>query len=147
MSLLQQINQDRNDARKDRNVALAQTLTTLVSACEKPGFDDGKRESTDAEVIAEVKKFYANTLGNTQLGGLTDFVRNEFMLELAVYEKYLPKQLTEVEMHDIITAHFIITTDKALKGKVMGYFKTNYAGQYDGKVLAAWVDLLIHNAK
>lgn len=147
MSLLQQINQDRKDARRVGNNVLAQTLTTLLGEASMPGFNDGKRDSTDEEVVKVATKFRNAAAENVALPGLDQHTRAGFAHEILAYEKYLPKQLTEVEMHDIITAHFIITTDKALKGKVMGYFKTNYAGQYDGKVLAAWVDLLIHNAK
>lgn len=151
MSLLQRINEDRKEARRDGMNDLAQVLTTLFGEASMPGFNDGKRDSTDEEVVKVVTKFRNAAAENAALVGLTDDKREEFKVEEFIYNQYLPKQLTEVEMRDIITelitAQFIITTDKALKGKVMGYFKTNYAGQYDGKVLATLVDKFIETAK
>lgn len=144
MSLLQQINQDRKDARRDGNNVLAQTLTTLLGEASMPGFNDGKRDSTDAEVIKVATKFRNAAVENVALRGLDQHTRDGFANEILAYEKYLPKQLTESEMADIIRTHFMLAViDKSLKGRIMGHFKTNHTGMYDGKVLAALVDATI----
>ena len=65
--LLETINQDRNEARKMKYTATATLLTTLYSEAQMVGKNDGNRETTDAEVVAVIKKFVKNideTLSN-----------------------------------------------------------------------------------
>lgn len=65
--------------------------------------------------------------------------------ELAVIEKYLPKQLTEEEVKEAIKA--IITevgaTSLADLGKVMGVATKSLAGKADGKVVSVIVKALL----
>ena len=60
MSLLQALRNDALTARKARDTVAASLLVTLLSEAEKTGLDDGKRESSDAEVIATIRKFLKN---------------------------------------------------------------------------------------
>jgi hypothetical protein len=65
--------------------------------------------------------------------------------EIAVIEQYLPKQLTEDELKEKLTA--IITRVGASvpsdMGKVMGVATKELAGQADGKVISALVKTLL----
>ncbi len=130
MSLLAQIKNDQVAARKAKNKVLADTLTTLYSEAANEGLNKGKRESTDAEVIAVLKKFINNCVSTISVVGDGE-VKEGKKEEIKVYEAYLPKQLSTEEMHDIITGMGVVSLPQ-----IMNHFKTNYAGLYDGKALA-----------
>lgn len=67
------------------------------------------------------------------------------LLELAVIEKYLPKQLTEQEITEAIKAIIaeVGATSLADLGKVMGVATKSLAGKADGKVVSGLVKALL----
>lgn len=131
-SLLQTIRTDLLQARKERDKFKSAALTTLYAEAERKGFDDGKRESTDAEVIAVCKKFIANiedTLKVTFGEGL--------VAEKELIERYLPQQFTEEEL-TIIVEQIVDLIDaggqQANMGLVMKTLKEKFDGKYDGRM-------------
>lgn len=125
MSLLQQIKKDQLQARKSKEALKVKLLTTLLAEAAKPGLDDGKRESTDAEVIGVIKKFIKNA--NETLKHCED---QEVVFELSILETYLPQQLDEDSLRSIIAANDDLTN----VGQIMKFLKDNYNGLYDGKL-------------
>lgn len=140
MSLIEQIRGEVNSARRDQRKADLSLFTTLLGESEMVGKSNGNRATTDAEVIAVIKKFIKNideNLKYSQLGTTDNAV--------AVHEKYLlseflPKQLTAEETHNVVSA-FVMTSGKD-KGALMKYMKTNYEGQYDSKAVMAVLETL-----
>ena len=67
------------------------------------------------------------------------------LLELAVIEKYLPKQLSEQEITEAIKAIIaeVGATSLADLGKVMGDATKSLAGKADGKVVSGLVKALL----
>ncbi len=67
------------------------------------------------------------------------------LLELAVIEKYLPKQLSEQEITEAIKAIIaeVGATSLADLGKVMGVATKSLAGKADGKVVSGLVKALL----
>ena len=133
MSLLSQIKEQQLTARKNREEIKSSLLTTLLSEALVPGKNDN-RESTDAEVVAVVKKFLKGV--NETLEALkfsSDGRVKVACLEKEILEGFLPKQLTEEEIREI-ASKVIADEEKSpkLMGKVQAYLKANYAGQYDG---------------
>ena len=65
-------------------------------------------------------------------GGRADLVTQE-REEIAIIEKYLPKQMTDQEIHDTILALVKDTGASAMKdmGRVMAALKERYAGKLD----------------
>ena len=61
--------------------------------------------------------------------------------EIAVIEKFLPKQMSEEELRKVVTAIVKETgaTSAADMGKVMGLANKQLAGKADGKAIAAIV--------
>ena len=53
-------------------------------------------------------------------------------------ERYLPQQLSEVDLSKIIHDLFVITSvderDNKITGKIMAYLKAYYNGQFDGSM-------------
>ncbi len=131
MSILQKIKNDQLASRKAKDKALTSILTTLLGEASRPGLDDGKRASTDAEVVSVCKKFIKNLEASLS-------VKESEILEVEkrVVESYLPKQLTNEEMTDIANDFIDENDEDCNMGMVMGFFKVNYAGLYNAGELA-----------
>ncbi len=61
--------------------------------------------------------------------------------EVTILETYLPKQLNEDQMKMIVAQYAEDKKYTSIKdmGKIMNDFKTDYSGQYDGKVLSDYI--------
>ena len=142
MSLLSQIREQSLAARKAKDTVAVALLVTLLSEAERPGLDDGKRESTDAEVMATVRKFLKN-IGETMAarGETADLLR-----EKSILEGFLPQQMSEEQLREAIVA---IAAEKGIAqvtakdtGALMGGLKARHAGQYDGGQASAIIKAL-----
>lgn len=133
MSLLQQIKADQLQARKDRDQIKTSALTTLMADAAAVGMNDGKRESTDLEVIAVVKKFIKTI--NEVIAVTDEETAKIYIHEREIYENYLPQQLTPNELNEIINGIFETIPEISLKsmGPVMKELNQQYAGRFDGK--------------
>lgn len=133
--LLETINQDRNEARKMKYTATATLLTTLYSEAQMVGKNDGNRETTDTEVVAVIKKFLKNLEETMNNLPETDERYAIAQTEHATLLHYLPQQLTEEELREVIED--LIQTNDVTSMKDMGFVMTElkayYDGQYDGK--------------
>jgi uncharacterized protein YqeY len=143
--LLDTINQDRNEARKMKYTQTATLLTTLYSEAQMVGKNDGNRETTDAEVVAVIKKFLKNldeTMSNLPE---SDPRFDAAKIEHDTLVHYLPAQLTEQELRDVIED--LIQTNDVQSMKDMGFvmteLKAEYDGQYDGKTASQIVRELL----
>lgn len=138
MTLLQKIRVKRKEFRKailkgDKssfNLHMVKAITTLLSDAERPGLDDGKRESTDAEVVKVVQK---------TISGITECLNVEYDdLKHAemnyITNEFLPQQMTDSELEDEIIK--IIHDGVSNMGQIMGKLKANFSGKYDGKTAA-----------
>ena len=138
-SLLSTIRQDSIAARKNRDAVAASLLVTLLSEAEMTGLNDGKRESTDAEVLATVRKFLKNNDETLKVK-----VGDEVLLrEKALLEGYLPKQLSEDELRAAIQA---IASDlglTAITGKDTGALMKGLIAQYAGQFAGGQASALI----
>ena len=73
------------------------------------------KNPTDAQVVSEIKKMIQT--GSTE--------------EQEILEQFLPQQLTDVKVDAIISSNGFSNI-----GECMKFFKENYAGLYDGKVVS-----------
>ncbi|HET8685875.1 MAG TPA: GatB/YqeY domain-containing protein [Methanosarcina sp.] len=132
MSLFAQIKKDQLEARKSKDGVASSLLTTLIGEAGAVGKKERNGDPTDSEVTATIKKFIKNI---DEL--LTHSPGNfQAISEKAILVRYLPKQLTETEIRHIIQQEKFDFTDKKVTGVVMGFFKTNYEGQYDAKIVS-----------
>lgn len=137
MTLLQTIKTDLISARKSKDTITTNVLTTLIGEAEAIGKNNGNRETTDAEVIALVKKFTNNIMETLKVLDSNDSRVIVLVSEKKILKQYLPQQLTVDELTAIIQS--IVTELNASKkdmGKVLGKLKQQYAGQYDGALAA-----------
>jgi len=137
MSLLKKIQEDQMIARKERNTEKATALTTLFAEAANVGKNKGNRDSTDEEVISVAKKFISN-IEVCLMHTSEPHVISRYEEEISLYEKYLPTQMSELELRQLIKTTIENHEDKSM-GKIMGFLKTFYAGRYDGKMASALI--------
>jgi uncharacterized protein YqeY len=120
------------------NVAVG-VLTTLLGEAYAIGKNNGNRETTDAEVIALLKKFISNidlTL-DIILPKIEDLTvktqADNLQIEKSWLETFLPRQMTNEELVKAIGSFIVSSPAPANMGSVMALLKANYAGLYDGK--------------
>lgn len=135
MTLLNQIKTDSLNARKAKDGIKATLLTTLYSEAANVGKNDGNRETSDAEVVAVVKKFLKGV--NETLDALkyssNDQVKTA-CIEKEILESYMPVQLTELDLQKIVGTMAQALPERSPKqmGVLMKQLKEQYEGRYDG---------------
>lgn len=128
MSLLDTVNQDLKKAMLDRDEVTRDTLRMLKS--ELLTLDD----PDEMAVLARAVKSRKDSAKSYREGGREDLAKKE-EAEIAVIERYLPKQLTEAEARaaiEAIVAELGVTTKKDL-GRVMKEVMARHKGTIDGK--------------
>ncbi len=136
MSLKEQINTQIKEAMKAKENAKRDALRLLSSAFKQIEVDE-RRELSDEDVIKIIQKQIKqrnDSITQYQTAGRDDLIEKE-LSEIAFYEPYLPKQLSDEELTTAIKA--IITQVEATTmkdiGKVMGIASKELAGKVDGK--------------
>lgn len=143
MTLIDKIRADQLKARKAKSEVASKLLTTLLGESLAVG-KKSQREPTDAEVTAVIKQFVKKA--NETL----DFIRDEgaskraldISQEIAILTRYLPKQMDSNSLREC-TEEYIRKHDTTNMGDVMKFFKQNYDGQYDAKLLSQIVKQLL----
>lgn len=134
MSLLQQIRDDLDDARKRKDQFELTILTTLYSEAMMVGKTQRNGESTDKEVTAVIRKFKFGVEEIEKYKGSTI----ESCHEIRLYEKYLPPapvMLPTDQLIEIIQDIIEELPERNLKqmGVVMGKLKAGFLDRYDGE--------------
>ena len=136
MSLRDQINQDVKEAMKAKDTKKRDALRLLTSAFKQIEVDE-RKELSDEDVIKIIQtqiKRRNDAAGQYKDAGRDDLMQTE-LDEIAYYEVYLPKQLSDEEICDAITKIVAEVGASSMKdmGKVMGAANKALAGQADGK--------------
>lgn len=148
--MIKRIKQDQLSARKSKDKVTAGILTALIGEVSIVGKNDGNRETTDKEAIKVITKFakgISETIDLVQKANISkedidakvDILKNE----LKIYNSYLPNQLTEDDL-TVSIGLFLQTEKEPNIGKVMGYLKSNFEGQYDGKMASKLIRELLN---
>lgn len=137
MNLQAQISADLVAAMKAKDTLTLNVLRVLKGEIQRgEQSSNGKIELSDGDIIKLVKK---SIDGINETGG--------DQAEVAVLEKYMPKQMTKFEIELAVTSLILGNKYNSPKdmGKIMGHFNQNYSGQYDGKLLSEIVKDLLTN--
>lgn len=148
MSLKEQLLQDMKDAMKAKEAGkMALSVIRMVRSAIRNTEIDGKCELDDAgvgAVIAKEMKQRKESLADFEKAGRADLVE-QVKAEMAVLEKYMPKQLSEDEIRKIVT-DIVAGNDGMKMGDVMKAVMPHVKGKADGKVVSAIVkEILQHN--
>lgn len=147
MNLEQQIMAQMKDAMKAKDEAGLRGLRAIKAAILIAKTSGGSGELTaddEMKLLQKLVKQRKDSLEIFQQQGRTDLAKKEEE-EIAIIEKFLPKQLDADELKTIIAS--IITEVGAVSaadmGKVMGVASKQLAGKADGKTISAVVKELL----
>jgi uncharacterized protein YqeY len=149
MSLETEVMAQMKDAMKARNEALLRGLRAIkaeiIKAKTEPGANGIVTEDGEMKLLQKLVKQRKDSLDIYEKQNRPDLAAKESE-EIAVIEKFLPKQLSEAELNAELSA--IITSVGAAGpqdlGKVMGIASKQLAGKADGKAIAAAVKELLN---
>ncbi|QOP41639.1 GatB/YqeY domain-containing protein [Sulfurimonas marina] len=146
MSLRETINQDLKEAMKAKDVKKRDALRLLTSAFKQIEVDERKELSDDdiIKIIQKQIKSRNDSAAQYKEADREDLMEKE-LEEIAVYEPYLPKQLTDDELSTALKAIIANVGAESMKdmGKVMGAASKEFAGKADGKRINECVKTLL----
>lgn len=148
MSLETLIMADMKDAMKAKDEAALRGLRAIkaeiIKAKAEPGSGGQVSEDTEIKMLQKMVKQRRDSLEIYAKQNREDLAQKE-REEIAIIEKFLPKQMSEAELKDALSK--IIETvganSPADMGKVMGVATKQLAGLADGKAISAAVKELL----
>lgn len=147
MALEQQIQKDIMEAMKAHNTVRTNAVRAIKSEILLAKTSGAGAEITDGDVIKLIQKLIKQRKESAAMyaqGGRQDLADNE-LAEAAEMEGYLPKQLSEAEVGEIVKGIIAETgaSSMADMGKVMGLATKKLAGQADGRTVSTIVKKLL----
>jgi uncharacterized protein YqeY len=135
MSLLNDLNQDMKQAMKDKNKQKLSVIRMLKASLQNEAIKQGRElnEEEELTVLVREMKQRKDSLQEFEKAGRDDLVAG-LQDEIAVLTPYLPRQLTEEELQEIVAQTISETgaASKADMGKVMGALMPKVKGKADG---------------
>ena len=148
MTIFEQVSNDIKEAMKAREKekleALRNIKKVMIEAKSQAGVHKEITDEESLKIISKLSKQGTDSATIYKQQGRDDLYEAE-MLQVAVYESYLPKKLTDEELTDSlrnIIEKAGVTSVKEM-GKVMGIAGKELAGKADGKDIAAKVKSLL----
>lgn len=140
MSLKQQILDEIKTAMKARDTETVSALRMVSSAIKNKEIEARPKELTDDDVISVLKKLSKqrkDSIEQFQKAGRDDLVASE-QKELLVLEKYLPEQMGEAQITEIVESTIAEIGASSIKdmGKVMGAVTAKTQGAADNKLVS-----------
>src|SRR6201996_6367604 len=148
MSLETQVMDDLKNAMRAKDEAALRTLRAIKAAIllEKTseGASDTISEATEIKMLQKLAKQRRDSLEIFEKQNRADLADKE-KEELAIIEKFLPKQMSAEELETEVKAIIAQTgaTSPADMGKVMGVASKQLAGKADGKAISETVKKLL----
>ena len=131
----------------NKDVTVRDTIRMLLADIKRYEIDE--RAKADDAVVSNLKnrnvKQRRDSIEQFQKGGREDLVARE-QEELEVILKYLPEQLSDDEIKDLVQKAITELSVESMKdmGKLMGYLKPQVEGKADMSIVSKLVkDLLI----
>lgn len=138
MTLRSQITDAMKDAMRAKEEATLGAVRLIMAELKKRDIDSrpkGITEIPDEEILGMLQgmiKQRRESIALYEKGGRADLVKQESG-EIAVIERFLPKQMSESDVKAAIQKIIAATGAASIKdmGKVMAEMKKSYAGQMD----------------
>ena len=146
LSLLDTINKDLKAAMLSKDVVTRDTLRMLISDIKRFEIDE-RIEADDAKIsnlINKNVKQRRDSIEQFKNGNRDDLVALEEE-QLNVILKYLPKQLSEQEIQELIQEGIVSVSAKNMQdmGKLMGHLKPKFEGKADMSIVSKLVKELL----
>ncbi|SNR60226.1 GatB/YqeY domain-containing protein [Desulfurobacterium atlanticum] len=138
MGIKEQLKNDMKEAMKAKDKVKLSTIRMIMSLIKNAEIDK-RGELTDEEVISLLQKYAKQRKESIEMyerGGRQDLVEKE-KAELAIVESYLPEQLDENEIKNIVKSTIEEVGASSVKdmGKVMKAVMPKLRGRADGSVV------------
>ncbi|MFB6469409.1 GatB/YqeY domain-containing protein [Cytobacillus sp. Hz8] len=138
MSLLERLNNDMKQAMKNKEKEKLSVIRMVKASIQNEVIKNGHDLSEDEEltVLSREVKQRKDSLHEFEKAGREDLA-DKIRTELQHVEFYLPKQLTEEEISDIVKQTIAETnaSSKAEMGKVMAAIMPKVKGKADGSLI------------
>ncbi|MDF1508308.1 GatB/YqeY domain-containing protein [Robertmurraya sp. DFI.2.37] len=138
MSLLERLNQDMKQAMKNKEKDKLSVIRMVKASLQNEAIKLGHELSEDEEltVLSREVKQRKDSLHEFDKAGREDLVE-KIRTELQYVEEYMPKQLSEEEISNIVkeTVAEVGATSKAEMGKVMAAIMPKVKGKADGSLV------------
>jgi len=142
VSLLSTLNDDMKAAMKAKQKEELQVIRMLKASLQNEQIKLGRDLTDDEEltILAREMKQRRDSLVEFEKADRQDLA-DQVKVEIAIVEKYLPKQLSETEIREIVLDSFQKTGATSIKdfGKVMGAVMPQVKGKADGNQVNAIV--------
>ena len=142
MSLLSTLNDNMKAAMKAKQKEELQVIRMLKASLQNEQIKLGRDLTDDEEltILAREMKQRRDSLVEFEKADRQDLA-DQVKVEIAIVEKYLPKQLSETEIREIVLDSFQKTGATSIKdfGKVMGAVMPQVKGKADGNQVNAIV--------
>ena len=150
MELFDIISNDIKEAMKAKDKVALDTLRNikkvLLEAKTAPGAGDTVSDETAIKLIQKLSKQGKESAELFKSQGRDDLADEE-LAQVAIMEKYLPKQMSEEEITAALKEIIAQTGASGPQemGKVMGIATKQLAGKAEGKTISAIVKQLLNN--
>lgn|SRR5690625_3175657 len=147
MSLNNQLTEHMKEAMKDKDRTRLSVIRMLRAALQNEAIEKGVDELSDDDAIVIVSrqaKQLNESISEFTAAGRDDLVEKSKQ-ELAILEQYMPEQLSEEELKEIVEQAIESTgaTSKREFGKVMGAVMPQVKGKADGSEVQKLVQQLL----
>jgi len=143
MSLLERLNNDMKQAMKNKEKDKLSVIRMVKASLQNEAIKLGTKElseDTELTVLSREVKQRKDSLHEFDKAGRQDLV-DKLHTELSIVELYLPKQLSEDELSEIVkeTISEVGAKSKAEMGKVMAAIMPKVKGKADGSLVNKFV--------
>lgn len=149
MSLEEKVQEAIKDAMRAKDQTALLALRAVKSAILYIKTSEGREEGPltapeELALLIKQAKQRRDSIEQFNANGRQDLSEKE-VAELAIIERFLPKQLTEAELLDALKGIIAETGASSIKdmGKVIALANQRFAGQAEGKVISSTVKSLL----
>ena len=143
MSLKDQLKEDMKAAMKAREEGkIALSVIRMVNSAIKNTEINDKIELDDNGVLAKEMKTRQDSLTEFEKAGREDLI-SHVKEEIAILQKYMPAQMTEGEIRDVVKKAIAECGDNVNMGNVMKHVMPHTKGRADGKLVNTIVKELL----
>ena len=135
MSLKEKLQEDLKSSMKNKDT-VRKSVVTLIRASIKQYEVDNRVELDDEGIIDIISKQRRDALDEFAKANREDLI-SETEAEIKVLKEYLPQQLSEEELNEIVklTISEVGATSMKDMGKIMSVIRPKVKGRADGKLI------------
>ena len=136
--MLNQLQEELKVAMKGGDKAAMTGLRNIIGKLKAAQIDKGEslNEEESMKILKSTAKQLKESVEQYNKGGREDLVQKE-LFELSLIEKYLPVQLSEDKIRDLVKTTIQSAGAESIQdmGRVMGVLMQELAGSADGKLV------------